>query len=75
MQSSAGRISKFLPSGQEYQHDQQNTLQNQAQVVLISLDQTQGSDYLVSDHFHHLKSDLLQHDMLEQDKMIGDDLQ
>ena len=39
MQSSADRISKFLSSGQEYQHDQQNSFQNSAQIVLISLDQ------------------------------------
>ena len=38
MQNSVNRISKFLFLNQEYQHDQQNNLQNQTQIVLIFLD-------------------------------------
>ena len=40
MQSSVSRISKFLSSDQEYQHDQQNNLQNQTQIILISVNQS-----------------------------------
>ena len=49
MQSSADRIDKFLSLSQEYQHDQQNNLQNLIQIILIFLDQNQNSDYLESD--------------------------
>ena len=49
MQNSADRISKFLSSNQKYQHDQQNNLQNQIQIVLISLNQNLNSNYFESD--------------------------
>ena len=53
MQNSDDRISKFLSSDQEYQHDQQNNFQNLNQIILISLDQNQNSDYLESDLNQH----------------------
>ena len=49
MQSFADKISKFLSSEQEYQHDQQNNFQNQTQIILTSHDQSWNSDYLESD--------------------------
>ena len=81
MQSSVSKINKFLFLNQKYQHDQQNSLQNQIQIVLIFVDQNQNSDYLESDltlhHkcFYHLKLNFLQHDMIEQNRMIENDLQ
>ena len=71
MQNSADKIDKFLFLSQEYQHDQQNNFQNQIQIILIFVDQNQNSDYLefdlISHHkcFHHLKLNLLQHDMIK----------
>ena len=49
MQNSISRISKFLSLKQEYQHDQQNNLQNQIQIVLIFFNQNLNSDYFESD--------------------------
>ena len=80
MQSSVSKIDKFLSLSQEYQHDQQNNFQNQIQIVLISVNQNQNSDYFKSDltshHkcFHHLKLNLSQHDMIKQNRMIENDL-
>ena len=71
MQSSADRISKFLSSDQKYQHDQQNNFQNQIQIVLISFDQNQNSDYFKSDLNQHDKysyyqnQNFLQYDMIK----------
>src|SRR5947207_2631451 len=53
MQSSVSRISKFLFLNQEYQHDQQNSLQNSTQIVLVFFDQNQNSDYFKLDSNQH----------------------
>ena len=71
MQSSADRISKFLSSDQEYQHDQQNNFQNQTQIILIFFNQNQNSDYFESDlnqsdkYSHHQNQSLSQHDTIK----------
>ena len=48
MQNFVSKISKFLSSSQEYQHDQQNNFQNQIQIVLIFFNQNSDSDWYVS---------------------------
>ena len=70
MQSSVDRISKFLSLNQEYQHDQQNNLQNLTQIVLIFLDQNQNSDYFELNLNQHDKYSHCQNQIFLQYNMI-----